>query len=164
MAYADDKRIRELQTGSSMPLNWRLPFDFTGLAAAEYRTLQQVIDTVNDNLELPEITSGASNPDNAFGNDGDTYYKFVSGSVFSVWVKALGAWGMLFEIDLDTSIAPITFTSDASGEYDFTSEDLPEYPGVTLYENGQTTPATFDNTTKKLIFLNPSTSYTVKFS
>lgn len=59
---------------------------------------------------------------------------------------------------------PINFTSDSSGEYDFTSEDLPEYPGVTLYENGQSIPSTFDNSTKKLIFLNPETEYTVKFS
>jgi hypothetical protein len=96
----------------------------------------------------------------------------VSGDVFiPVNAKLRYKEGFVLDDDYDlvyksyiSARNPINFTSDASGEFDFTSEDLNEFPGVTLYENGQTIPATFDNTTKKLIFLNPSTAYTVKFS
>jgi hypothetical protein len=113
------------------------------------------------NIQVEEIQSTAPQP--------------ISGDVF-IPVNAKLRYTQAFNLDNDfdlvyvewlngkTGRLPIDFTSDSSGEFDFTSEDLPEYPGVTLYENGQTIPATFDNSTKKLIFLNPSTSYTVKFS
>lgn len=162
MAYEDDKRIRDLTTGSSMPLNWRFPLDFTGLTAAEYRTLQQLIDTVNDNLELPNITSGSTNPDNAFGNDGDTYYKYVTGSVFGVWFKSIGVWNQLFEIDLGSVPYPVTL--DANGEYDFTGIITKAFPCVTIYDSsGNTAPYFYNNTTKKITGGVPSEAITVTF-
>lgn len=97
---ADDKRIRELQTDTALPLNWRLPFDFTGLVAAQYRTLQQVIDVMNANRDLQQTLSGSANPDNALGNNGDTYYKFDAGTEFAVYFKTNDVWGLLFTIDL----------------------------------------------------------------
>lgn len=160
MAYEDDKRIRDLNTGSSMPLNWRLPLDFTGLAAAEYRTLQQLVDIVNDNLLLPNITAGSTNPDNAFGNNGDTYYKY-STSAFSVWFKVADIWGQLFEIVLNRTF---TVALDSSGEYDFTSDNIRTSPAVTIYDSsGNTAPYTYNNATKKITNGIPNETITVTF-
>lgn len=158
MAYADDKRIRDLATGVTMPLNWRLPFDYTGLAAAEYRTLQQIVDIVNGNITLPNITSGATNPDPAFGNDGDTYYKYVSGATFGVWFKTNGAWGQLLSINLGPII--FTGTTDASGNITATTgtNEL-----VSVYEGNVLVRPEYNKSTKVLSALNPLTAITAYF-
>jgi len=55
-------------------------------------------------------------------------------------------------------------TLDASGEYDFTSESIREFPVVTIYDSsGNTAPYFYNNTTKKITGGVPSESITVTF-
>ncbi len=115
---ADDKRIRELQTtAGQIPLNWRLPFDYTDLIAAEYKTMQLLVDTVNANLNLPESYTGATNPDNALGTNGSTYYKYVAGSTFGIWFKSGGVWTQFFEISLSSTKVEINKTQSAIADF-----------------------------------------------
>ncbi len=58
----------------------------------------------------------------------------------------------------------VSGTSDASGEYDASGDGIPAFPNVTIYDvNGDTSPATYNNTTKLIKFLNPSEAFTAKF-
>lgn len=55
-------------------------------------------------------------------------------------------------------------TLDASGEYDFTSDNIREYPSVTIYDSsGNTAPYYYNNTTKKITGGVPSEAITVTF-
>jgi hypothetical protein len=57
----------------------------------------------------------------------------------------------------------ITNTSDSNGEYDASGDGVPDFPVFTVYEGANTIPASYDNTTKIISGLNPSTAFTAKF-
>lgn len=57
----------------------------------------------------------------------------------------------------------ITSVSDSNGEYDASGDNLPDFPTFTVYEGANTIPASYDNTTKIISGLNPSTAFTAKF-
>lgn len=57
----------------------------------------------------------------------------------------------------------ITDTSDVNGEYDASGDSLPDFPVFTVYEGANTIPASYNNTTKIISGLNPSTAFTAKF-
>jgi hypothetical protein len=66
---------------------------------------------------------------------------------------ASGAVGRTFSVSLDSS-----------GEYDFTSESIREFPCVTIYDSsGNTAPYYYNNTTKKITGGVPSEAITVTF-
>lgn len=109
---ADDKRIRDLQTDTPLPLNWRLPFDFPGLPEAQYRTVQQLIDLAVQNSPLQEVFTGSTNPDNALGNDGDTYYKYIAGASFGIWYKINDSWGLVVQIPLLSKLTIVKAKTD----------------------------------------------------
>ena len=53
---------------------------------------------------------------------------------------------------------------DSSGEYDFTSKSIREFPCVTIYDSsGNTAPYFYNNTTKKITGGVPSEAITVTF-
>lgn len=55
-------------------------------------------------------------------------------------------------------------TLDSSGEYDFTSQNIREFPDVTIYDSmGNTAPYYYNNTTKKITSGTPMESITVTF-
>ncbi|MDF3076122.1 MAG: hypothetical protein K0S09_11 [Sphingobacteriaceae bacterium] len=82
--------------------------DRTGFPIAKKFSIQQLIDLVNQNVVKQQLYTGSANPDNAVGNDGDTYYKHVAGTSFGVWYKVSGAWGELFTISLG-GVAPLQY-------------------------------------------------------
>lgn len=57
----------------------------------------------------------------------------------------------------------ITSVSDSNGEYDASADNLPDFPVFTVYEGSNTIPASYNNTTKIISGLNPSTAFTAKF-
>ena len=57
----------------------------------------------------------------------------------------------------------IADTSDANGEYDASGDGLPDFPIFQVYEGENTIPASYNNTTKIISGLNPSTAFTAKF-
>ncbi len=68
-------------------------------------------------------------------------------------------------VELSQAFDPIPGTSDASGEFDLSSYDIPEYPNVTIYDkDGLQSTAQYDNANKKIVFLNASENFTFKYS
>ena len=156
---SDDKRIRDLSLLDSLQLNDLLPMDRTGLPAALKYTPQMLLDLMSANMPIPGIYSGATNPDNAFGNNGDTYYKYVEGSTFSVWTKSSDVWDQLFEINL----GGITFTgdTDASGNITATTGTSKL---IAVYEGDVLVRPEYNKSTKVLSGLNPEVTITAYFA
>lgn len=59
----------------------------------------------------------------------------------------------------------VTGTSDSNGEYDTSGLGLGEFPLFICFdENGIQQPYQYDNANKKIIYMNPSTNFTARFS
>lgn len=149
MAYADDKRIRELIDRDSLQLSDFMPLDRAGLIAARKFTVQDLVDLANGNIAWPGVYSGSTNPDNALGEDGSTYYKYVAGTSFGVWYKQSGSWSELFNFTFGSQTLSVTL--DSNGEYDFTGVIAKAFPVVTIYDSsGGVSTYAYNNTTKKV--------------
>lgn len=57
----------------------------------------------------------------------------------------------------------VTGTSDASGNYDASGDNIPLFPSIGVYEGAVLVPASYNNTTKIISGLNTLTAFTAKF-
>lgn len=150
---ADDRRIRDLALLDSLLLNDRLPMDKAGLTEAKYYTPQMLLNLMAGNIVNPSITAGTTNPDNAVGNNGDTYYKYLVGESFGVWTKVAGAWSELFNLVLSKLITKAGANVHVDGYIDLNAEvNIPPFPTVAVYINGDQmgSVAQWQATTKRL--------------
>ena len=123
-------------------------------------------DLITPYLEIEETrgyTAGTVAPSALDGSNGDVYFHGATSGTVTVYQKASGAWVAKGSFIIG---APVTVsgTSDASGNYDASASGVSSNPNVTIYDvSGNTSPATYNKTTKIISFLNPSEAFSAVF-
>lgn len=149
----DDKRIRDLTDYGDLLVTDFIATDRDGRYSASRVTIQKFINFISTRINSPRHTSGATNPDNAGGNNGDVYYKVpADGSSLSVYQKLANVWGLVFTVALGGGGGS---SGIASRPFIFTAVDLPDTNQITLDCTGSERP---------ISVLNETTGQTIDFS
>lgn len=130
------------------------------------RGYTDLADLVTPYLEKEEnrgYTAGTAVPSALDGSNGDVYFRGETSGTVTVYQKVSGEWVAKGSFIIDGKIT-ISGTSDASGNYDASASGVGSNPNVTIYDiNGDTSPATYNKTTKQIKFLNPSEAFSAVF-
>lgn len=97
----EDKRIRDLQAQVTPLLSDFMAMDRTGAVEATRITIQQIINLAAASTPSLTAYSGLTNPDNAFGANGDLFFTIPDDNTsLSLFQKVEDAWILVFELPM----------------------------------------------------------------
>lgn len=128
-----------------------------------YTDLADLITPYLEAEDAREFSAGSTVPSDLDGSNGFVYFYGQPNGTVTVYQKISGTWVAKGSFVIDAKIE-VSGTSDASGNYDASASGVGSNPNVTIYDvNGDTSPATYNKTTKQIKFLNPSEAFSAVF-
>lgn len=137
-----------------------VPPDIVG---SGFTDLANLITPYLETEENRGYTGGTAVPSALDGANGDVYFQGATSGIVTIYQKVAGAWVAKGTFNIDGKIT-VSGTSDASGNYNASASGVSASPNVTIYDvSGNTSPATYNKTTKIISGLNASEAFSVVF-